>query len=123
MPTESDLIEEYGVSRITVRQAVYRMIVAGFSNRAISIFYIVAMVLLAMHLSHGAASLFQTLGLRTKKMACCLGLCAQVFAWVICAGYVSIPVAVMTGLYDKKHIRAASEPSCCAAPTATKEAK
>ena len=95
---------------------VYRMIVAGFSNKAISIFYIVAMVLLAMHLSHGAASLFQTLGLRTKKMACCLGLCAQVFAWVICAGYVSIPVAVMAGLYDKKHISAASEPSCCAAP-------
>jgi succinate dehydrogenase / fumarate reductase cytochrome b subunit len=103
---------------------VYRMIVAGFSNVGISIFYIVAMVLLAMHLSHGAASLFQTLGLRTKKMACCIGLCAQVFAWVICAGYVSIPVAVMAGFYDKKHIKDASEPSCCgtAAP-ATKEAK
>ena len=83
---------------------VYRMIVAGFGSRAISIFYIIAMVLLAMHLSHGAASLFQTLGLRTKKMACCLGLCAQVAAWVICAGYVSIPVAVMAGLYDKAHI-------------------
>ena len=83
---------------------VYRMIVAGFRNRAISIFYIVAMVLLAMHLSHGAASLFQTLGLRTKRLACCLGLCAQVFAWVICAGYVSIPVAVMAGFYDKGYI-------------------
>ena len=102
---------------------VYRMIVAGFSNKAVSIFYIVAMVLLAMHLSHGAASLFQTLGLRTKKMACCLGLCAQVFAWVICAGYVSIPIAVMAGLYDKKHISAAGEPSCCAAPAAVKEGK
>ncbi len=101
---------------------VYRMIVAGFSNKAISIFYIVAMVLLAMHLSHGAASLFQTLGLRTKKMACNLGLCAQVFAWVICAGYVSIPVAVMAGFYDKKHIGNTEEPSCCAAP-ATKGAK
>jgi succinate dehydrogenase / fumarate reductase cytochrome b subunit len=103
---------------------VYRMIVAGFSNKAISVFYIVAMVLLAMHLSHGAASLFQTLGLRTKKMAERLGLVAQVFAWVICAGYVSIPVAVMAGLYDKKYIAAASEPSCCepAAPAA-KEAK
>lgn len=95
---------------------VYRMIVSGFSNIGISIFYIVAMVLLAMHLSHGAASLFQTLGLRTKKMACCLGLCAQVFAWVICAGYVSIPIAVLTGFYDKKHISAAAEPSCCATP-------
>jgi succinate dehydrogenase / fumarate reductase cytochrome b subunit len=103
---------------------VYRMIVAGFSNIGISVFYIVAMVLLAMHLSHGAASLFQTLGLRTKKMACCLGLVAQVFAWVLCAGYVSIPIAVMAGLYDKKHIANAGEPSCCgAAAPAGKEAK
>ncbi len=101
---------------------VYRMIVAGFSNKAVAIFYIVAMVLLAMHLSHGAASLFQTLGLRTKKMACRLGLCAQIFAWVICAGYVSIPVAVLTGFYDKKHIGNAETPSCCEAP-ATKGAK
>lgn len=93
---------------------VYRMIVAGFSNKAISIFYIVAMVLLAMHLSHGAASLFQTLGVRTKKLASGIGVGAQVFAWVICAGYVSIPVAVMAGLYDKKHISATSEPPCCA---------
>jgi len=101
---------------------VYRMIVAGFSNKAISIFYIVAMVLLAMHLSHGAASLFQTLGLRTKKMACRLGLCAQVFAWVICAGYVSIPVAVMAGFYDKNHIGSASESSYRAEAPAPKPA-
>ena len=78
--------------------------VRGFSNPGISAFYVVAMVLLAMHLSHGAASLFQTLGLRTKKLACCLGLCAQVGAWVICVGYVSIPLAVMTGKYDHAHI-------------------
>lgn len=83
---------------------VYRMLVDGFSQKGISVFYIIAMVLLAMHLSHGAASLFQTLGLRTKKFACCLGLCAQVFAWALCAGYVSIPVAVMAGFYDKGYI-------------------
>ncbi len=105
---------------------VYRMIVAAFSNRLMAIIYIVAMVLLAMHLSHGAASLFQTLGLRTKKLANAIGLGAQIFAWAICLGYVSIPVAVMAGFYDKKHIAEASEPSCCGteAPTsAAKEAK
>jgi succinate dehydrogenase / fumarate reductase cytochrome b subunit len=88
---------------------VYRMIVDGFSNKGISIFYIISMVLLAMHLSHGAASLFQTLGLRTKRLACYLGLCAQVFAWGLCAGYVSIPVAVMAGVYDKGYIAAAGK--------------
>ena len=83
---------------------VYRMMVAGFSNFLISGFYILAMVLLAMHLSHGAASLFQTLGIRSRKMACTLGLCAQLFAWIVCAGYISIPVAVLLGKYDTAHI-------------------
>jgi succinate dehydrogenase / fumarate reductase cytochrome b subunit len=103
---------------------VYRMMVAGFSNVGISIFYIVAMVLLAMHLSHGAASLFQTLGLRTKKLACCLGLCAQIFAWVMCAGYVSIPIAVMAGFYDKAHMNRATATACCGdAPALAMEGK
>ena len=88
---------------------VYRMLVAGFSNVGISVFYIVAMVLLAMHLSHGAASLFQTLGIRTKKLACILGIGAQALAWVVCAGYISIPVAVLLGKYDKAHIERVSK--------------
>ncbi len=99
---------------------VYRMIVSGFSNVAISLFYIIAMILLAMHLSHGASSLFQTLGLRTKKMASVLGIGAQVFAWVLCAGYISVPVAVLAGAYDKKHIeQAAGAPECCKPAPAT----
>lgn len=88
---------------------VYRMLVFGFSNVGISLFYIVAMVLLAMHLSHGAASLFQTLGIRTKKMACILGIGAQVLAWVVCAGYISIPVAVLLGKYDRSHVERAEQ--------------
>ncbi len=99
---------------------VYRMLVSGFSNIAISLFYIIAMVLLANHLSHGAASLFQTLGLRTKRMAVTLGIGAQIFAWGICAGYISIPIAVMAGVYDKGYIQMVSSPgggeSCCDAP-------
>jgi succinate dehydrogenase / fumarate reductase, cytochrome b subunit len=90
---------------------VYRMLVAGFSNVGISVFYIVAMVLLAMHLSHGASSLFQTLGIRTKKLACTLGIAAQVLAWVVCLGYISIPVAVLAGKYDKAHIERVSKPT------------
>ena len=88
---------------------VYRMLVSGFSNVGVSVFYIVAMVLLAMHLSHGASSLFQTLGIRTKKLACTLGIGAQVLAWVVCAGYISIPVAVLLGKYDKAHIERAGK--------------
>jgi succinate dehydrogenase / fumarate reductase cytochrome b subunit len=104
--TTHSIEPEYAGWKDGVDHDVYRMIVAGFSVTWISIFYIVAMVLLAMHLSHGAASLFQTLGVRTRTMACCLGLCAQVFAWLLCAGYISIPIAVMAGFYDKAYISA-----------------
>ena len=88
---------------------VYRMLVVGFSNVGISVFYIIAMLLLAMHLSHGAESLFQTLGIRTKKLACALGIGAQLLAWVVCAGYISIPVAVLLGKYDTAHVQRAGK--------------
>src|SRR5262249_3857774 len=49
------------------RHNVYRMMITGFSNPVVSIFYIVSMGLLLLHLSHGVSSTFQSLGLRSKK--------------------------------------------------------
>src|SRR5262245_34256678 len=46
---------------------VYRMTVLGFSDPLVAGFYIVSMGLLALHLSHGVGSMFQSLGLRTKR--------------------------------------------------------
>lgn len=88
---------------------VYRMLVAGFSNVGVSLFYIVAMLLLGLHLSHGAASLFQTMGLRTQKLAKSLSLGAQALAWALCLGYISIPAAVLVGAYDKAYIAQAEQ--------------
>jgi succinate dehydrogenase / fumarate reductase, cytochrome b subunit len=101
---------------------VYRMLVAGFSNVMISGFYILAMVLLAMHLSHGVSSMFQTMGLRTKKMAATLAVGAQVLAWGLCLGYISIPAAVMGGFYDKEYIASKSQPGAIARTKAEVEA-
>lgn len=46
---------------------VYKMMVDGFSKTWVSLFYIISMALLCMHLSHGVSSMFQSLGLRNKK--------------------------------------------------------
>jgi succinate dehydrogenase / fumarate reductase cytochrome b subunit len=51
------------------RHDIFRMMFAGFSNPLYSGFYAVAMVFLCSHLSHGAWSWMQTVGLRTKKIA------------------------------------------------------
>jgi succinate dehydrogenase / fumarate reductase cytochrome b subunit len=80
------------------RHDVYRMVIEGFSKPAISIYYMVAMALLCAHLSHGAWSWLQTLGLRTKKTAASSTRGAQVLAVVLALGFSSIPVAVLAGL-------------------------
>lgn len=46
---------------------VRRMMIEGFSNPLVAVFYIVSMGLLLLHLSHGVSSTFQSLGLRSKK--------------------------------------------------------
>ena len=59
------------------------MMVYGFQNPIVSAFYILAMFLLALHLSHGASSFFQSLGLNDKKLAPRLERWGRIFAWLI----------------------------------------
>lgn len=80
------------------RHDVYRMVIAGFSNPFVTGFYLLAIGLLAMHLSHGIASLFQTLGLTTAKMRPVFERGGRIVAWLLFAGYVSIPLAVFFGI-------------------------
>lgn len=77
---------------------VYRMVVVGFSNVPVSILYIVGLFLLMMHLSHGIGSLFQTLGITNRRVRPALELVTKGYAWLLFAGYISIPISVLTGL-------------------------
>lgn len=80
------------------RPDVYSMIVIGFQNLPISIFYIIALTLLAFHLSHGIASLFQTFGITNKSLRPVFEKGGLAISWVLWAGYVSIPVSVLLGI-------------------------
>jgi succinate dehydrogenase / fumarate reductase cytochrome b subunit len=77
---------------------VYRNVVTGFQSPAVSIAYIVAMVLLGMHLFHGLWSMFQTLGVNHPRYNPVLRRFAAIATIVIVAGNISIPLAVLTGL-------------------------
>ncbi len=77
------------------RYDVYSMMVYGFQNPYVSSFYILAMFLLALHLSHGTSSFFQSLGLNDEKLTPRLASSGRIFAWLIFVGYTSIPVAVL----------------------------
>ncbi|HEY2711370.1 MAG TPA: succinate dehydrogenase cytochrome b subunit [Chthoniobacterales bacterium] len=76
---------------------VYSMMVLGFSSPLVSGFYILAMFLLALHLSHGSSSFFQSLGLNNQQLTPRLALAGRVFAWLLFFGYSSIPAAVLLG--------------------------
>jgi succinate dehydrogenase / fumarate reductase, cytochrome b subunit len=77
---------------------VYRMVIKGFSNPWISGFYLLAMALLFSHLRHGAASVFQTFGLRDRQLVQVIEVGAWILAMALFVGFGSIPVGVMLGL-------------------------
>jgi succinate dehydrogenase / fumarate reductase cytochrome b subunit len=80
------------------RYDVYSMMVYGFQNIFVSAFYVVGMFLLALHLSHGTSSFFQSLGLNDEKLTPRLAMAGRIFAWLLFVGYTSIPVAVLLHL-------------------------
>jgi succinate dehydrogenase / fumarate reductase cytochrome b subunit len=77
---------------------VYSMMVYGFQNIYVSAFYVVGLLLLTLHLSHGSSSFFQSLGLNNKKLTPRLAIGGRIFAWLLFVGYTSIPVAILLGL-------------------------
>jgi succinate dehydrogenase / fumarate reductase cytochrome b subunit len=80
------------------RHDVYRMMVTGFSNPIVSIFYILSMGILLLHLSHGVSSLFQSIGLRSKKIFGFLDKFARISALLIFLGNCAIPLAILAGI-------------------------
>ncbi len=76
---------------------VYQMLVAGFQSVPVSVFYIVSLALLSLHLSHGVSSMFQTLGLRNERWRGRLDVAALAFGWIMFLGFASIPAAVLAG--------------------------
>ena len=81
----------------------WAMTVAGFQKWYVVLFYVVSMALLCSHLSHGVASIFQTLGLRSKKTANGIKRFSQAYAMVIFFGFISIPISVcFFGLGEKE---------------------
>jgi len=80
------------------RHDVYHMVILGFRQPLISLFYVVALFLLSVHLSHGFASVTQTLGINNRKLSALISNGGRVLSWLIFAGYISIPITVLVGV-------------------------
>ncbi len=80
------------------RHDVYRMLVSAFGTPWVVGFYLLSVGLLALHLSHGIASLFQTLGCTNLQLRPRFERAGLIVAWLFFLGYASIPAAVFLGL-------------------------
>lgn len=77
---------------------VYAMVTDAFRKASVSILYVVAMVALFLHLSHGVQSLFQTLGVSNDKLQPAYGTGGKVLSTIFLIGYGAIPVAILIHL-------------------------
>ncbi len=83
------------------RPDVFAMVVDGLGRTLIALVYVVAMVSLALHLSHGIQSAFQTLGLANARWLPRFGGAAKVAAGIFLVGFGAIPVAILVGILTK----------------------
>jgi succinate dehydrogenase / fumarate reductase cytochrome b subunit len=79
------------------RHDIYKMMIYGFRQPLVSLFYVVGVGLLCLHLSHGLSSMFQSIGWKNKAYSPFLTWMAHGVAILIFVGYISIPVAVLLG--------------------------
>lgn len=80
------------------RHDVYVMVVQGFRHLPTTAVYVIAQLVLALHLSHGVSSMLQTVGLRSKRNAKRIQMLGPLVAGVVLVGNLSIPLAIAAGL-------------------------
>jgi succinate dehydrogenase / fumarate reductase cytochrome b subunit len=76
------------------RHDIYKMMVVGFSQPLVCLFYIIGVGLLCLHLSHGASAMWQSLGWKKRPYGPCLDRMAQWGAALIFLGYIVIPISI-----------------------------
>jgi succinate dehydrogenase / fumarate reductase cytochrome b subunit len=77
---------------------VYGNIVAGFQIWWVALLYLVAMVVVGLHLYHGTWSSLRTLGLTRPSATPLKRRVVTVLAWALFLGFSIIPIAVLAGL-------------------------
>jgi succinate dehydrogenase / fumarate reductase cytochrome b subunit len=73
---------------------VYSMVVGSFQYGAVALLYVVAMVVLFLHMSHGIQAFFQTMGWNNDGAMPLIERFGSIVAFVLLIGYGSIPVFI-----------------------------
>ncbi len=84
------------------RLDVFRMVVLSFQNPAIAGVYVAAMIVLALHLTHGIQSFIQTFGLNSDKTLPVVEKAGAGAALLFFLGYAAIPAVIILGILNYK---------------------
>ena len=87
---------------------VYGNVVKAFRNPFVSAFYVLSMIVLGLHLYHGAWSSLRSLGASPPSAHPLRRYGATAIAVVVWAGFTIIPIAVLAGLIEPTSRRAAA---------------
>lgn len=98
---------------------VFAMVIYGFNVWYVSLFYIIAVGCLSLHLSHGISAMCQSLGLRTHAWWPVISNGAKIWAVILFLGYAVVPGAVLAG-FGKAHIEQVKSAASAVAPVAEK---
>jgi len=89
--------ESYDLVDSANRHDVYAMVVGGFQSPLVAISYTVAMILLGIHLIHGAQSVFQTFGINHESYDVMIRHGSYAVVTIIVLGNCSIPLLILAG--------------------------
>ncbi len=76
------------------RQSIFEIVSAAFQQPLYVVLYVTAMLVAAVHVSHGFWSAFQTLGLNHPKYMPLIRLAGLVFSLVVGAGFGFLPIYI-----------------------------
>jgi succinate dehydrogenase / fumarate reductase cytochrome b subunit len=80
-----------------VEADVYHNVVSGFQVWYVAVVYIVAILMLALHLYHGTWSMCESLGVNYPKYNRLIRALTTILTVIVVVGFLAIPVAVLLG--------------------------
>lgn len=76
----------------------YDNVVSDFGNPLVTAFYVICLLVIGLHIRHGAWSALQTLGYGNVRRQRAIGVFAAGLAAVLTAGFLAVPFGVVAGV-------------------------
>lgn len=73
---------------------VYSMLMLSFKSLPVTAFYVLSIILLMLHLSHGVSSFFQTLGINHSKYNTLIKALGPILSVLLAFGFLIIPLSI-----------------------------